>query len=77
MPKRVLKGKVFSNASDKTIMVLVERREKDSKLGKTVLRFKKFMAHDESNNCKKGDLVEIIECKPISKKKTWMLHAKD
>ena len=71
MPKRILQGTVTSSSADKTITVLVERREKHPILGKIVRKSKKFTAHDEANKFQKGDTVRIQECRPISKTKTW------
>ena len=73
MPKKVLKGRVVSNKMDKTIVVAVENRRPHPKYRKIVVRTNKFNAHDESGKCKVGDVVEIIEHKPISKTKRWML----
>lgn len=75
MPKRILQGTVVSDAMDKTVTVLVERREKHPVLGKIVRKSKKFAAHDETNNVSKGDVVRIQECKPISKRKSWVVLA--
>ena len=71
MPKRVLKGTVISSKSDKTIVVNVERRVRHPLYKKTITLSDKFHAHDEKNEYKDGDKVNIIECKPISKKKSW------
>ena len=71
MPKRILQGTVVSDATDKTVTVLVERLEKHPILGKVMRKSKKFTAHDENNTFKKGDSVRIQECRPISKSKTW------
>jgi small subunit ribosomal protein S17 len=71
MPKKILKGKVTSSKSNKTIVVEVKRRFKHPFYEKVISRSKKYHAHDEKNKFKEGDDVEIIECKPISKKKTW------
>ena len=71
MSKRVLKGKVVSSKSDKTIVVAVVRKFQHPFYGKVISRSKKYHAHDENNKFKVGDVVEIIECAPISKKKTW------
>jgi len=76
MPKRILQGVVVSDKNDKTITVLVERRFTHPLLKKTVRRTKKYHAHDENNECKVGDIVRIQECRPISKKKRWMLIEK-
>lgn len=73
MAKKLLKGKVVSDKMDKTIVVAVENRRPHPKYKKMVLRTNKFKAHDESNKCKIGDLVEIIEHRPISKTKRWLL----
>ena len=73
MPKRVLKGTVISSKSNKTIVVNVERRVRHPLYKKTITLSDKFHAHDEENNYKDGDKVSIIECKPISKKKSWVV----
>ena len=73
MPKRVLKGTVISSKSDKTVVVNVERRVRHPLYKKTITLSDKFHAHDEENNYKDGDKVSIIECKPISKKKSWVV----
>ena len=66
-----MKGKVTSAKNNKTIVVEVTRRFKHPFYGKIISRSKKYHAHDEKNKFKKGDLVKIIESKPISKLKTW------
>jgi small subunit ribosomal protein S17 len=71
--KKVLKGKVVSDKMDKTIVVAVENKRLHPRYKKLVLKTRKFKAHDESNQCKIGDLVEIIEHVPISKTKKWLL----
>lgn len=71
MPRRILEGDVVSDKTDKTITVLVERRFKHPVYRKYVKRSDKFCAHDEANNFKAGDRVQIIECRPISKTKRW------
>lgn len=71
MPRRVLEGKVVSDKMDKTVTVLVERRFMHPKYKKYIMRTNKYAAHDESNSVKEGDVVQIIECAPISKRKTW------
>ena len=73
MAQKVLRGKVVSNKMQKTIVVAVENRTPHPKYKKLVARTKKFKAHDESNECKIGDFVEILEHRPISKTKRWML----
>ena len=71
MTKKVLKGKVTSSKNNKTIVVDVTRKFAHPFYSKVIKRSKKYHAHDEKNKFKEGDSVEIIECKPISKKKTW------
>lgn len=71
MPKRILQGVVVSNATDKTVVVKVERRIKHPLLDKIIRRSKKYHAHDESNQIQVGQIVQIQECKPLSKLKTW------
>lgn len=66
-------GVVTSNKMDKTISVLVERKIKHPIYGKFVKKSKKFTAHDETNDCNEGDLVRIMETRPLSKKKRWRL----
>ena len=73
MPRRVLTGRVTSDKMDKTITVLVERRIMHPLYKKFIKRSKKYAAHDELNVCKEGDIVRIEECRPISKRKTWLL----
>ena len=71
--KRTLIGKVVSDKMDKTVSVLIERRVKHPLYGKIVRRSKKYLAHDENNQAKIGDTVEIQESRPISKNKSWVL----
>ncbi|MCB9989871.1 MAG: 30S ribosomal protein S17 [Rhodospirillales bacterium] len=71
MPRRILEGDVVSDKMDKTVTVLVERRFKHPMYKKYVKRTDKYAAHDESNSFKIGDRVQIEECRPISKRKTW------
>lgn len=73
MPRRVLQGVVVSDKADKTITVLVERRIMHPIYKKFVKNSKKYLAHDETKQAKLGDMVDIIECRPISKRKKWML----
>jgi small subunit ribosomal protein S17 len=68
---RQLTGRVVSDKMNKTVTVLVERRVTHPLYGKIVTRSKKYHAHDESNECKAGDLVTIEECRPISRTKSW------
>jgi small subunit ribosomal protein S17 len=70
---RQLTGKVVSDKMDKTITVLIERRVKHPIYGKYVSKSSKLKAHDESNECKAGDVVTIQESRPLSKSKSWAL----
>ncbi|GAB1372095.1 30S ribosomal protein S17 [Candidatus Kapaibacterium sp.] len=71
--KRVMVGKVVSNKADKTIIVASERQVIHPLYKKYFKRTKKVMAHDEENTCKIGDLVKIIESRPLSARKRWNL----
>ncbi len=71
MTKKVLEGKVVSDKNNKTVVVEVKRKFIHPFYGKVISRSKKYHVHDEKNKFKKGDLVKIIESKPISKLKTW------
>ena len=71
--KRELMGKVVSSVNDKTITVLVETYKKEPIYGKRVKSSKKYAVHDESNKAKVGDVVKIVETKPISKTKRFYL----
>ncbi len=71
MPRRVLQGTVVSDKMDKTIVVRVDRRVMHPLYGKTVKRSKKYMAHDPDNRFKIGDVVKIVECRPLSARKRW------
>lgn len=66
-------GRVVSNKMDKTIVVNVERRFRHPIYKKFIRRHKKYMAHDETNQCKIGDMVKIMETRPISRHKRWRL----
>ena len=68
---RLATGKVVSNKMDKTITVLIERREKHPVYGKYMTRSSKIHAHDEANTCEIGDTVTVAESRPLSKTKTW------
>jgi small subunit ribosomal protein S17 len=76
MPKRVLTGTIVSDKTDKTVVVLVERRVKHPLYGKIVRRSKKYHAHDEGNEYREGETVRIEETAPISKLKTWRVIGK-
>ena len=69
--KRTLVGTVISNKMDKTVTILIERKVKHPLQGKYIKRSTKLHAHDESNQCSEGDVVEIVSCRPISKSKSW------
>ena len=71
MPRRVMQGVVVSDKADRTIVVKVERRVMHPLYKKFIRRSKRYLAHDESNAAKVGDLVRIRECRPISKRKCW------
>jgi small subunit ribosomal protein S17 len=73
MVKKERVGIVASNKSEKTIVILVQMRYQHPKYKKTVLKTKRYMAHDEKNDCKPGDIVLVEESKPISKNKRWKL----
>ena len=68
---RTLTGRVVSDKMDKTVTVLIERRVTHPLVGKVITRSRKYHAHDEQNECKEGDLVQIIETRPLSKTKAW------
>ena len=69
--QRTLVGRVVSDKMQKTVTVRVERRVKDPLMGKIITRSKKYHAHTETNEFKEGDLVEIAECRPMSRTKSW------
>jgi small subunit ribosomal protein S17 len=73
MPRKKMIGTVVSNKMKDTIVVSVERRFIHPFFHKTVKRTKKFHAHDAGNTCVPGDIVEIEECRPVSKLKTFRL----
>jgi small subunit ribosomal protein S17 len=73
--RRTMVGTVVSNKMDKTVVVRVERLVQDPQYKKYVRRFSKFMAHDEQNACAIGDRVQIVEHRPISKRKRWKVQA--
>jgi len=70
---RIVTGKVVGDKMDKSITVKVERLVKHPIYGKYIKRSTKYMAHDESNQAKQGDMVSITSCRPISKNKTYKL----
>lgn len=76
MPRRVLQGTVVSDKSDKTVIVKVEKNVMHPVYKKYIKRHNKYAAHDPSNAYKIGDSVSIIESKPISKTKKWVVAEK-
>jgi len=73
--KREIQGNVVKIAGDKTVTVLVERRVMHPRYHKVVKRFKKYLVHDERNECKVGDEIVAIECRPMSKTKSFRLKS--
>jgi len=71
--KRTQVGRVVSDKMDKTVTVLIERRVKHPMYDKIIVRSSKYHAHNENNEVKAGDLVEIQECRPIAKTKAWVV----
>jgi small subunit ribosomal protein S17 len=71
--RRILVGRVLSNRMDKTVVVQVERRKRHPRYVKVVSSRKKYKAHDAENACQIGDLVKIIESRPLSKEKRWVV----
>ncbi len=71
--KREIQGVVVKKAGDKTATVLVERRVMHPRYRKFVKRFKKYLVHDERNEAQTGDVVVAVECRPISKTKSFRL----
>ncbi len=72
--KMIKQGVVVSDKNDKTIVVRVQRQYIHPLYKKTVRRHKKFMAHDENNDAHEGDVVQIVEYRPMSARKRWALH---
>ena len=73
--KREIQGNVIKIAGDKTVTVLVERRVMHPRYHKVVKRFKKYLVHDERNELKVGDEIVAIECRPLSKTKSFRLKS--
>ncbi len=73
MPKKVYTGKVISDKMDKTVVVSITRLYQHPVYKKTVKKITKFMAHDEENKCKVGNTVKIVESRPLSKNKRWVV----
>jgi small subunit ribosomal protein S17 len=72
--QRVLTGKVVSNKMQKTVAVSIERLVKHETYGKFIRRTTKLLAHDENGECKEGDIVEIVPCRPMSRRKSWRVE---
>jgi small subunit ribosomal protein S17 len=70
---RTLTGRVVSNAMQKSVTVLIERRVKHPIYGKYLTRSTKVHVHDEDNQCNVGDMVTVVQSRPLSKTKTWRL----
>ena len=73
MPKRQISGTVIKIAGNKTATMLVERKVLHPRYHKTVKRFKKYLIHDEKGVAKVGDMISAIECRPLSKTKSFRL----
>jgi small subunit ribosomal protein S17 len=71
--KKVLVGRVLSNRMQKTVVVQVERQKRHRLYGKVMTVRTKFKAHDEDNRCQIGDLVQIVESRPLSREKRWVV----
>jgi len=76
MPKKQITGTVVSNKMQKTVVVKVERIKEHPRYKKRYKVHKKYKAHDEKGECKKGDKVIIEECRPMSKEKRWRVVRK-
>ncbi len=72
--RKRLVGRVISDKMQKTVVVLVERTRRHPRYGKVVRVRKKFYAHDEESACRAGDLVRIVESRPLSRLKRWMVE---
>ncbi|MGQ9456876.1 MAG: 30S ribosomal protein S17 [Anaerolineae bacterium] len=73
--RKRLVGRVTSDKMDKTVVVRVERLKRHRLYGKVLRVFKKYKAHDEENRCRVGDLVRIVESRPLSREKRWVVEA--
>ena len=71
--RRVLVGRVLSNRMDKTVVVSVERTQRHPLYGKVIAMRKKYKAHDAGNACQIGDLVRMVESRPLSREKRWVV----
>ena len=73
MPKRQISGTVIKKSGEKTVSIVVERKVIHPRYHKTVKRFKKYLVHDEQNQVNVGDTISAIECRPVSKTKSFRL----
>ena len=73
MPRRQISGTVIKKSGEKTISIVVERKVIHPRYHKTVKRFKKYLVHDEQNQVNVGDTISAIECRPVSKTKSFRL----
>ena len=73
--KKTRQGSVVSNKMDKSVVILVERRVPHKLYGKYVRKQVRYMAHDAKNECQIGDLVLIEECRPLSRRKRWLVRS--
>lgn len=73
--RKRLMGRVVSNKMDKTVVVRVERVFRHRRYGKVLLRAKKYKAHDAESLCQVGDTVRIVESRPLSREKRWVVEA--
>jgi small subunit ribosomal protein S17 len=71
--RKILVGRVLSNRMDKTVVVQVERKKRHRLYGKVITARRKFKAHDADNACEIGDLVRMVESRPLSKEKRWVV----
>ncbi|HSR29442.1 MAG TPA: 30S ribosomal protein S17 [Anaerolineae bacterium] len=71
--RRVLVGRVLSNRMDKTVVVEVQRKQRHRLYGKVIASRKKYKAHDAENTCQIGDMVKMIESRPLSREKRWVV----
>ena len=71
--KRILIGRVLSNRMDKTVVIEVERRRRHRLYDKVIANRKRYKAHDEDNACQIGDWVKVIESRPLSREKRWVV----
>lgn len=72
--RKRLTGRVVSDKMDKTVVVQIESMIRHPRYGKVVRKMKKYKAHDEGNACRVGDLVRIVESRPLSREKRWVVE---